>query len=163
MNQTMNNKTLILLICILVGIQFACNSVSKRIVTADKFLISQIDSASNHLLEFSSFRKIDGIEKQDGSLYYVLSYKGFLSATKDCFWNSLFYNYNLINNGHIGFSSFSISESSNGLKLGNNIGEYTLYKKGFGHNVKGVVLFEKRDSGWQIIDVEMKIDESSSK
>jgi hypothetical protein len=152
------SNQLMLLLCTLSCIQYGCNSTSRRITIADKFLTAQVDSISNHLLKFSGFRKIDGVEKQIGSLYYVLSFKGVVSATKDCYWDGFIYSHNLQVNSSNSLP-INVTESLANINIGDKVGEYILYKKGFGQYVYGVIVFEKRDSGWQITKVEINIDD----
>ena len=170
----MRGSLIITGVCMLFSVQYGCKQVDSRLITAENFLHHQVDSASNHLLIFSNFKKVDGIEKQKESLIYEMTFQGFVSAVKDCYWDG-----NIISSysksslakslygsnwgiGKKDLSAMKIYSSKNEFSLNeSNSLRFLTYKKGDGHFVKGLIVFEKRDSGWQIIEMDIKHDDEA--
>ncbi|WP_140936634.1 hypothetical protein [Sphingobacterium lumbrici] len=133
-----------------------CNSIqtdAPRIL--NDTLVSQFNIASNGFLAFVNFKKIDGIEYQDGSLRYKLIYSGFVEATKDCYWNG-----NILTSGRsymyseddekgwpMGISKMKIAETIeeiNAMQWYGGLYKHQLYKKAM-DTMSQAMLFLKRE------------------
>lgn len=170
----MKNNFIIFSFAVLLLSQYSC-SIENREDLAKDYLKSQIDSASNHLLAFSNFEKVDGIERQKESLTYEMTFKGFVGAVRDSYWDGYINSSASASSLAEGLYGSSYGIGRNGL-LGMNVSlsleelnqkdsytrQYSLYKKGDGHFVKGYIIFEKRDSGWKILEMDIKHDQEAS-
>lgn len=81
-----NRFPLILLISFITLTFISCDNRAEDLNTLIKH---QIDSASNHLLYFDNFKKIEGVEVQNGSKKYELTFKGGIYANKTLIWSGL--------------------------------------------------------------------------
>jgi len=160
---------------IIILLAYGCNFFDKREELANDFMKKEVDSASNHLLKFDSFVKVDGVEKQKETLTYEMIFKGFVEANKDCYWDG-----SIISSSAASKLAQSLYGSNWGIgKMGllpinvsslplefnkKDIGLKQNYfcKKGYGHFFKGIIVFEKRDSGWKIISLDISYDEEAN-
>lgn len=162
-------KTLLFLI--VMSIMGCTSIIDNRPSDANAFLSKAINSASKGLLYFSQFEKLDGIEQQDKTLLYTLSYKGFVAANKECYWDGqimgigLHYSYYGDDFEGRAISPIRVGETIKEAKSKSTIEGsrgLSFVKTGYGYNVEGKVVFEKRDSGWKIIAVSC-LEESDAK
>jgi len=159
MSKQRNSLKLSLLSIILLAC--SCNFNQNREILVNDFLIKQVDSTSSHLFAFSNFRKIDGVEKQKGSLIYEMTFKGFVVATADCYWDGLIYGFAFFGKN----KTLKMDVSTSLPELENNSNDdqgsqFSLYKKGYGITIKGIAVFEKRDSGWNLAEMRISYDDS---
>jgi hypothetical protein len=139
------NKKLLGRIATGVSIVFysSCNPMNDRASYVNSTLLKQVDSASNHLLELSDFTKVNGVERQDGSLKYELKFEARISAKKDCYWD-----------GNISYSPLDQSRIAVGMvTLGTDSLNPNFIKRNYGYNIKGTAVFEKTDNGWTLISI----------
>lgn len=121
----------------------SCNSTFDRSSDVNRTLIKQVDSASDHFLEFSEFTKINGVEKQAGSLKYELTFTARISAKKDCHWDGSI-SYSQLDQSRIRLGEVTVATDS--LKP-------DFVKKNYGYDIKGTAVFEKKDNGWTLISI----------
>lgn len=126
---------------------FGCDTPANRAMELNNNIVKQIDSASNRLLEFKDFKKIDGIDIQDGSKKYKISFTGFINAKDNCIWNGI------IISSYMDNSQLVINEVLPSIDSTN----VNYIKKNYGVDVKGVGVLEKRDSGWKIISIDIRL------
>jgi hypothetical protein len=129
--------SLALSVNLLVG---SCQSKTYDLQTS---LNTQIDSASNHLLQFSNFKKVNGVEIQSGSLKYEMAFTGRIDAKENCYWDGSI-SYLFMQHDKIRLPL--IIKANDSLKA-------DFLKKDYGYDIKGTAVFEKRDSGWEIIGI----------
>ena len=136
-------RTTLIWFCFLSTI-YSCGSITdNRSSELEQSVARQIDSASNHVLQFVDFKKIDGVDKQSSSSKYELSFTGFIEAKENCYWDGDV-SYSILEQNKIRLRTVTIGQDST---------RSGFIKKGFGHEVKGIAVFEKRDSGWVLIAI----------
>lgn len=136
----LNRLSLVLLISLVIITFIGCDNRAKDLNTLIKH---QIDSASNHLLYFDNFKKIDGVEVQNGSKKYELTFKGGIYANKNLIWSGSTHT-NIWEQTKISLDAITESSDSTASNF---------VRKDFGFKIDGRAVFEKRDSGWQLIAI----------
>lgn len=129
---------------------FGC-AESNRNAELLKRVTNDVDTASHGLLDFSEFSKVDGREINNGNLVYELQFKGFIGAKRNCCWKVV------PSKGALAsYISRGLTEPSDRLYFGvsecTDTTSQSYTKEGWGYKVIGKAYFEKRDSGWQLLD-----------
>lgn len=140
----MNKKLLgLVATCVLIVFNSSCNPMNDRASYVNSTLLRQVDSASNHILELSEFIKVNGVERQEGSLKYELKFKARISAKKDCYWD-----------GNISYSPLDQSRIAIGMvTLGTDSLKSNFVKSNYGYEFEGTAVFEKTDKGWTLLSI----------
>lgn len=122
----------------------------------------KINNESEGRIELISFKKTNGLEKEsfDGRQLYTLEYDVVIEFTEDCKWlqgffSDLSFHTDLPPKKNSGFSwgGFlnSLENPGRGMKKGQRL------------LIKGVIDFEKTDTGWRSINVQIKSSEKLNK
>jgi len=135
---------------ILVGIGFAAlsyfNPFDKRPEQARQALANKIEGESENYIKLIEFKKQDG--KEMGSNAYELYFSGFFQYQKECYKSSATFSNFL-------YKKFTVWKSEPKGWDKYNTGIVEKCPKGLKVGFMGKAIFEKRESGWQCIEVEV--------
>ncbi|WP_175635095.1 hypothetical protein [Pedobacter ghigonis] len=128
-----------------------CSGDQKRGNDVFERISLDVNTASQGLLKFNDFEKLDGKEIQSTNSLYELEFKGFISAEKNCCWEDAPLKITSSSDLSRGIETVSYPLS---FKISNcvDITNQNFTKVGWGYKVLGKAYFEKRDSGWKLLD-----------
>ncbi len=140
-------------------VMFGCAEADRKGQIIER-LTKDVDTASKGILKFSEFLKTDGKEIQNGNLLYELQFTGFIEAKRNCCWKVV------PSKGALSsYISRGLTEPSDRLYFGvsecTDTTSQSYTKESWGYRVAGKAYYEKRDSGWQLLDYIM-IDSARS-
>lgn len=130
-----------LLSVVTISLLISCSEIDNRANLANQKLINEIDSLSNHLCKFTDFKKIDAIE---GAKIYNLSFEGFISAQKDCLFDTR------DEEGYIDQVKATLKAVTSSKDTSHP--HFLSANSNYGYPIKGGATFVKKDSGWNLVD-----------
>jgi len=131
----------------------SCNTSEKLAAEVNTLITNQVDSASTGLFRFEDFGKVDGREiTGDGATRYELMFKGFIATNQSVCWKDD-HILKIVSKTDVlrGFTNTSYPLSFE-VEACEDKSNENYYDKDMSANVTGTAYFEKRDSGWVLLD-----------